>query len=130
MADSMRYADWFHKAKSELESAEILMAHGGDYAVIAFLCQQSIEKAYKGFILKRMDELIEGHSLVYLCKIAMKTDNSLKECMKDSAYVNQFYLETRYPSDTPMDISQLEAQECIDIANRILSRITENNKVG
>jgi len=127
MADSMRYADWFNKAKTELESAEILMAHGGNYVVIAFLCQQAIEKAYKGFVLKKKDELIEGHSLVYLCKIAMETDNSLKEFMKDSAYVNQFYLETRYPSDIPMDISQLEAQECIEIANRILGRIMSNS---
>jgi HEPN domain-containing protein len=39
MVDSMRYADWFHKAKADLESAEILMEHNGDYAVIAFLCQ-------------------------------------------------------------------------------------------
>ncbi|MCL2460937.1 MAG: hypothetical protein FWF19_06280 [Euryarchaeota archaeon] len=33
MTDSMRYADWFNKAESELESAEILMAHDGNHAV-------------------------------------------------------------------------------------------------
>jgi len=123
MTDSMRYADWFNKAESELESAEILMAHDGNHAVITFLCQQAIEKAYKGFILKEKEELVGGHSLIYLCKIAMETDSSLKEFMKDSAYVNQFYLETRYPSDIPMDINQLEAQECIEIAKKILNRI-------
>jgi len=64
MADSMRYRDWFNKAKAEFESAEILMAHDGNCAVIAFLCQQAIEKAYKGFILKQKEELIAGHSLI------------------------------------------------------------------
>jgi len=125
MADSMRYLDWFDKAKAELESAEILMMHDGSYAVIAFLCQQAIEKAYKGFILKRKEELVAGHSLVYLCKIAMETDNSLKEFMKDSAYINQFYLESRYPSDIPMDINQSDAQECIEIARKILAKIVD-----
>jgi HEPN domain-containing protein len=56
----------------------------------------------------------------------MKTDESLKECIKDSAYVNQFYLETRYPSDIPIDINQSEAQECIEIANRIFCKVIED----
>lgn len=123
MADSMRYADWFNKAESELQSAEILMDNDGNHAVIAFLCQQAIEKAYKGLILKEKEELVGGHSLIYLCKIAMEADSSLKDFMKDSAYINQFYLETRYPSDIPMDIDQLEAQECVEIAKKILNRI-------
>jgi HEPN domain-containing protein len=59
--------DWFNKAKAELESAEILMAHDGNCAVITFLCQQTIEKAYKGFILREKGDLIGGHSLIYLC---------------------------------------------------------------
>jgi HEPN domain-containing protein len=42
--------------------------------------------------------------------------------MKDSAYVNQFYLETRYPSDIPIDISHSEAQECIQIARKVLAK--------
>ena len=123
MADSTRYLDWYNKANADFESAEILMTHDGHSAVIAFLCQQAIEKAYKGFILKQKEELVAGHSLVYLCKIAMETDSSLKVFMKDSAYVNQFYLETRYPADIPMDIDQSDARECIEIARKILARI-------
>jgi len=101
MADSMRYTDWFHKSKVELESAEILMEHSSNYAIIAFLCQQSIEKAYKGFILRATDKLLGGHSLIYLCKKAMETDNSFKECMKDSAMSINFILKPlsiRYPN--------------------------------
>jgi len=60
-----------------------------------------------------------------LCKIAMETDNTLKELMKDSAYINQFYLETRYPSDIPMDINPSDAHECIAIAKKILARMID-----
>lgn len=122
MADSMRYNDWFDKAKSELKSAQILIEHEGDNAIIAFLCQQAIEKAFKGFILKHNEKLIEVHSLVFLCKKSIEINTMFRQFMKDSAYVNQFYLETRYPADTPMDISISEAQECIEIAKMILEK--------
>jgi len=123
MADSTRYLDWFGKASADFESAEILFKNNGNNAVIAFLCQQTIEKAYKGFILKHKEELIEGHSLIYLCKKVSEIDDSFKQFMKDSAFVNQFYLETRYPADIPLDINESEAQECLEIAKTIMEKV-------
>ena len=123
MVDSTRYLDWFGKAQADLESAEILFKNNGNNAVIAFLCQQAIEKSYKGFILKEKEELVEGHSLIYLCKKIIETDDSFKKFMKDSAYVNQFYLETRYPADVPLDISASEARECIEIAKKFMDKV-------
>ena len=52
MADSRIYEDWFRKARTDLDSAKILSEHGGDPSTVAFLSQQTIEKALKGFILK------------------------------------------------------------------------------
>jgi len=123
MPDSMRYNDWFSKARSEYEGANILMEHGGDYALVAFLSQQAVEKAFKGYILKNREELIEGHSLIYLCKISAEIDCSIKQFIKDAAYVNQFYLETRYPADIPIGLNKDEAQECFHIAKTILDRL-------
>ena len=48
MADSRIYKDWLAKAHIDLDSARILYAHGGDYATVAFHCQQAIEKGLKG----------------------------------------------------------------------------------
>ena len=123
MADSRRHQEWFDKAGEEFKAAEILMEHGGDYAVIAFLCQQTIEKAFKGFILKHRETLVEGHSLIFLCRKSAGIDGAFKEFMKDSAYVNQFYLETRYPADAPMEITKSDARECMEIAGAILKAI-------
>ena len=44
MADSKIYKDWLAKAHIDLDSARILYAHGGDYATVAFHCQQAIER--------------------------------------------------------------------------------------
>lgn len=123
MADSKRYNDWYEKAKQDLRGAAILFDHGGDGSMVAFHCQQAIEKGLKGFILKSSNELIEGHSLIYLCKKAGVIDPNLRKHLKNCAFVNQFYIETRYPADTPVALEADEAQECIAIAKEILDSI-------
>lgn len=66
MVDSVLYIDWIKKSKSDLRSAEILYKYDGDSAIIAFHCQQAIEKALKAFLLKKDGRLRVGHSLLYL----------------------------------------------------------------
>ena len=97
MADSRIYKDWLAKAHIDLDSARILYAHGGDYATVAFHCQQAIEKGLKGFILKASKQL------------------------KDCAYVNQFYIESRYPADVPEALTKQDAEQCLSIAERVLA---------
>ena len=82
MGDSLRYKDWFEKAAHDLRGAEILMEHDGGNDLVAFHCQQTMEKMLKGWLLK--------------------TGAPLKGNLRDCAYVNQFYIETRYPSDSYM----------------------------
>ena len=119
MADSKRYMDWYDKSSKDLEGAKILFKYGGDLSIVAFHCQQSIEKLLKGYILKETQTLSEGHSLVYLCRQIMNFDSSIRMYLKDCAYVNQFYLETRYPADLPTIITNEEAEECILIAEKM-----------
>ena len=70
MGDSLRYKDWFEKAAHDLRGAEILMEHDGGNDLVAFHCQQTMEKMLKGWLLKTTGELLDGHSLVFLCRKA------------------------------------------------------------
>lgn len=124
MADSRIYEDWFRKARTDLDSAKILSEHGGDPSTVAFLSQQTIEKALKGFILKSSRQLKDGHSLIYLCRKANEYDDSFAAYFRDCAYVNQFYIETRYPADVPEELSAEDAERCLKIAESILSLST------
>ena len=126
MPDSMRYNDWLDKAKADLSAAKILFEHKGHNSIVCFHCQQAIEKALKSFILKNNLQLIEGHSLVYLCKKSAGIDIKMKQYIKDCAFVNQFYLETRYPADVPLKVDDSDAQDCIDIAQSILEEVNGN----
>lgn len=124
--DSRRYRDWFDKAKTDLRGAQILFEADADNSLVAFHCQQAIEKMLKGFVLKHTKELLEGHSLVFLIRRASRIDDEMRKYMKDCAFVNQFYIETRYPADIPDEVDEYEVNECLQTAIEVLSYI--NNK--
>ena len=117
--DSNRHKDWFAKASKDFDGAKILNKYDGDTSIVAFLCQQTIEKMFKGYILQNTKKLQDGHSLLFLCKSIMQFDKDFKQYLRDCAFVNQFYIETRYPADVPLELSQEDALECISIASQI-----------
>jgi len=125
MADSLRYKDWHNKANADLKSAKILFEHEADHGIVAFHCQQAIEKLLKSFILKRASALIDGHSLVFLCKKSIEIDAEFKIFLKDCAYINQFDIETRYPADFPIEMTKEEAGECILITENIFAAVSK-----
>ena len=129
--DSRRYLDWYNKAKTDLKGAQILFDAEADNSLVAFHCQQAIEKILKGFILKNTKELLEGHSLVFLIRRAARIDEKMRDFTKDCAFVNQFYVETRYPADIPDEVDEYEVKECMQTAIEVLEYIeqkeSENN---
>jgi HEPN domain-containing protein len=103
-ADSKRYYDWLDRAGEDLISAGILMKNDNCYNAAAFHCQQTIEKALKSYILLKSGTLVDGHNLTWLCKRAMKYDDSFASWLENSAFLNRCYIETRYPADIPLNL--------------------------
>lgn len=125
MVDSARYKDWFQSGDKDYKSAKILFEYDGDYGIVAFHCQQAIEKYLKGYLLLVNQQLEKGHSLVLLIKKAQKFDKDINIYMKDCAYINQFYIETRYPADEPMILEKSEAEECLSIVKNMIEYLYE-----
>lgn len=123
MADSRRFADWYVKSDADARAARILFENGGDLALVAFHCQQAIEKALKGYILENTQSLLDGHSLVFLIRRSSAFDADIKRFLRECAFVNQFYIEARYPSDLPDEVDGDEARTCLDTAERVLEYI-------
>jgi HEPN domain-containing protein len=124
----MKYKEWFEMAKKDIRSAEILYEHDGDNGIVCFHCQQAIEKYLKGFLIYATGELQEGHNLVRLCKKAMAYNKALGEFIKDMAFVNTYYIETRYPAEDPLLVSKEDAKECIRITMKVMEKIDEAMK--
>lgn len=104
--DSRRYYHWLDRAGEDMKAAGHLRQDEECYNNAAFHCQQSIEKALKAYILLKSNELVDGHNLTWLCKRAMKYDRAFSQWLDESAALNHCYIETRYPADIPLDITE------------------------
>lgn len=104
--DSRYYYKWLEKALSDLQSARILLTWGGDEMAVAFHCQQAIEKALKGYLLFRLGRHFDGHNLTFLCRQAAMIDDRFIQYLGESAALNNYYIETRYPTDLPFEITE------------------------
>ena len=121
--DSLYYYKWLGKALSDLQAARILLTWGGDHAMVAFHCQQAIEKALKGYLLFRTGRHFDGHNLTYLCRQAVQLDNKFIEYLDESAALNNLYIETRYPTDLPFSLSDTQINKLLDMAERMFAAI-------
>jgi HEPN domain-containing protein len=123
MVDSRRFEDWFDSSKRSFRGAEILFASNDAdvYEIVAFHCQQAVEKYLKGIILQNSAELIGSHSLVYLYDRASEY-TLLPVTRKDCAYLNQYYIESRYPADTPLSVTEQDVEKCMNIAIKMMPK--------
>ena len=114
--DSKRYFDWLERAECDLLSAKILKDNDGDNCNAAFHCQQCIEKALKGYILYVTGRHVDGHNLTFLCRNVCQLDRKFDEWLDESASLNRYYIETRYPTDLGFDVTDSELDKVYKMA--------------
>lgn len=119
MVDTLRCKDWLNTAKRDLNAAIILLEHECGNELVAFHCQQCAEKSMKAYLISKGKGIISTHSLIYLCKLCESFEPAFKQYIKDCGFLNQYYIETRYPADEPIEIDDYEVNECIKISSKI-----------
>ena len=70
----------------------------------------------KNFCVECGKEIKKNKLVGYSTKI---NDPAFKKYIKDCGFVNQYYIETRYPADNSLIVSDYEAKECIKISEEI-----------
>ncbi|WP_315069422.1 HEPN domain-containing protein [uncultured Clostridium sp.] len=123
MVNRLRYKDWIEKAERDIKSAKILKEHECGNDVVAFHSQQAVEKSLEAYLISKGEGIVSGHSLIYLCKVSEKYNSDFKKYIKDCGFLNQYYIETRYPTDNPLIVSDYEAEECVKIAEEIYTLV-------
>ncbi len=123
--DSHRFFDWLKKSHDDIEAARVLKDHGGPNEAAAFHCQQSIEKGLKAYILLKTKNHTDGHNLTYLCRQAAKLDNKFNEWLDESYTLNNFYIETRYPTDRTVGIDDFGLEKIYKMAKDMYNFISE-----
>lgn len=125
-SDSLYYYKWLEKALSDLQTAKLIKTYDGDFYSVAFHCQQAIEKALKGWLLFKSGRHYDGHNLTYLCRQAAILDSNFKEYLDESATLNNYYIETRYPTDLPFHISEKEIISVLRMAEEVFNYIRQD----
>ncbi|MHC1684550.1 MAG: HEPN domain-containing protein [Clostridiaceae bacterium] len=126
MVDTLKYKDWFDIAKKDLKGAEILYEHKADYGLVLFHLQQAVEKYLKGYLIYKTGVLQEGHSLIKLCKKATSYDTQFRKFIKDSAFLNGYYIETRYPAEDPLIADDEDVCDGLKFTYEIIEFIEKN----
>lgn len=124
-SDSRNYDDWLDKAQQDFDAATILLKYSDDYEMVAFHCQQCIEKALKGYLIYKSGTAFDGHNLTYLCRQAMKHERGFSRWLEESATLNRYYIETRYPADIPLEITEEEIRRIYLMAEELFQFIED-----
>jgi HEPN domain-containing protein len=120
MSDSRNYEEWIEMAQKDLKAARLLFKHEGLEELVAFHCQQAVEKYLKAFLIKKTGVLHSGHYLVGLLKKCYKIDKNFKKFINQVAFLNSYYIETRYPAAEGLILDQEDVRKCIEYATQIL----------
>lgn len=123
MVDTVRYKDWLEIAKKDLNGAKILYEYEGDYGLVLFHLQQSVEKYLKGYLIYKTGILQEGHSLIKLCKKASTYNEGFRKFIKECAFLNAYYIETRYPAEDPLIAEAVDVEEGLKFVEEIIKFI-------
>ena len=93
---------WLTQAEDEIQDARTLRDAERFYLSL-FLCQQSAEKALKGFLYLHGENPVFQHSVAELLKIAKAIDPDFN-VLKAVKRLDDYYIPTRYPNGLPGDV--------------------------
>lgn len=118
---------WFLRADEDLLAIKLLLEENGPANIICFHAQQVGEKYLKGFLAYHDKHARKIHNLPILLDECQKIDPACRELESEVNYLNQFYMETRYPGDIP-DFSLNEAKKALEAATKVRDFILEKVK--
>lgn len=120
MVDSKNYEDWIEMARKDLRGAKVLHEATEVEELVAFHCQQAVEKYLKAFLIKETGILHSGHYLMGLLKRCYQIDENFREFIPQVTFLNSYYIETRYPAAGGLIVDEEDAEQCIEYASQVL----------
>jgi HEPN domain-containing protein len=119
---------WLLKSAHDLQTAQIVASHLPDFDdTIAFHCQQSIEKALKGYLVYLDIEFKPVHDLGYLLNLVGTKDDSLDPYYDKVDRVSRFAVQIRYPEQV-ISLTKDQIREAIELAILIFELV--QNKIN
>jgi HEPN domain-containing protein len=118
---------WLDQAEEEYKDAELLM-RARRYYLSLYLCQQSAEKALKGFVFFKEQEPVFSHSIAVLVNVAAALDPDF-DALAGAKRLDDYYIPTRYPNGLPGDIpsryynDEEEAKRALALSDSVIKLV-------
>lgn len=61
----------------------------------------------------------DGHNVIFLCKTAMKVNGGFADWIDECIALNNYYIQTRYPPDFPLEIDKETAKKLKTMAENL-----------
>jgi HEPN domain-containing protein len=117
---------WLVKAVRDLEAARLLLGAEVPLLDIAvYHCQQSMEKALKGFLTAKDSPFAKTHALVTLVEQAAEIDSAFESLIDQAESLSPFAWRFRYPGEA-LEPDMDEARQAIEFATEALDFILEH----
>ena len=95
-------AQWLEKADGDHAAAEQLLVQGARFReIIAFHCQQAVEKYLKALLVRHQVEFPKTHDIRKLLGLIGTVHPDLAESLRDADVLTPFGVDVRYPSEAP-----------------------------
>lgn len=110
--------EWLTMADHDLDVAKLAKDHLPEYyEIIAFHCQQAVEKYFKAFLIFLEIEPIKTHDLLYLYEL-ISHQKELPLDINKIAQLQEYSVEIRYPNIL-IKVSDSEIDNAISIVQEV-----------
>jgi HEPN domain-containing protein len=115
-----KHEEWLILAQEDLLAAHHLL-EAELIRLSSFHCQQSAEKALKGFLAFKKQDILKTHDLVKLIKLCSNFDEVFNTLERQAELLNPYISKSRYPEDCLVIPTESKAKEALIMAKEILN---------
>ena len=120
---------WIEKADHDLGTALLTYKHISKYTdIIAFHCQQAVEKYLKSYILKLGLPFKKTHDLVLLLEQISQSDTIEEQWFDKAIEMQDYAVEIRYPDDI-LELSDDDIKKAILTAKEFRKLILTKHQI-
>jgi len=115
---------WLEKASQDFNLAKLAInANPPFLGAVAFLCQQSVEKSIKGFLVFHGKKFRKVHDINELAGPVLEIVSSLDDLLKEADTLTAYAVAYRYPDASKEELTVEKAREAIEITDKVLTEI-------
>lgn len=117
MANPKMTKQWLTYASRDLRAAQAILEMSSEYKNIsAFNCQQSVEKAIKGFLVFNGVRPPKSHSIKDLAKFVEDIDAQLAKKLAKADILTKYAVVYKYPDAEKKPLTMKQARSAIKLA--------------